>query len=147
MHSGVGREIVGEALGLDLDLPLAHEAIAPVGEGNADTSAELLPDRLCRSTSVTDRNLFAIQLADPGNGFSWRLIDRRQLADCDVEVSGIRQRFRAEHRCSVGSAQVELDRTLDAPVRACRESTRWFDLGFVGVEEPGDVFPCAETGC
>ena len=29
---------------------------------------------------------------------------------------------------------------------ACRESTRWFDLGFAGVEEPRDVFLCAETG-
>lgn len=32
-------------------------------------------------------------------------------------------------------------------LRACGGSTRRFDLGFVGVEEPGDVFPCAETGC
>ncbi|MFE6939587.1 hypothetical protein [Streptomyces chartreusis] len=34
MHSSVGHEIVGETLGLGLDLPLAHEAIAPVGKGS-----------------------------------------------------------------------------------------------------------------
>lgn len=32
-------------------------------------------------------------------------------------------------------------------LRACRESTRWFVLALVKVEEPGDLVWCPETGC
>jgi hypothetical protein len=42
------------------------------------------------------------------------------------------------------------EKATDVPVaalRACRESTRWFDLDFVRVEEPSDVVWLAETGC
>lgn len=51
-----------------------------------------------------------------------------------------------------GSSVPECDSTSSKIIslgvlRACRESTRRFDLGLVGAEEPGDVFPCAETGC
>ncbi|MFF3715603.1 hypothetical protein [Streptomyces prasinus] len=82
------------------------------------------------------------------DAFSERFDRYREPVGCNCPPSVVSSEetdgFRASAiHLDLGITQVGV---LEYPsLRACRESARRFDLGFAGVEEAGDVFPCAES--